>query len=153
MARLFRVSTLNDRFNTHVFSFQIPPSIMKENIADVCSRDFTYGNQSWSISVVHSEKHVGVFLTLRNITTGMTCTMDYTFILVNKEHFTKNESYTQRAAVFTVEEVTHGKANFVGLPDLTNRGFIQDNGEFLLELDVRKVHTKFEQVYFSNINN
>ncbi|KAK2141780.1 hypothetical protein LSH36_1042g01011 [Paralvinella palmiformis] len=136
MARLFRLSTLNDRFDTRVFTFQLPASVSKENTPDACSRDFTYGYQSWGVSAVRYERHVGVYLTLRSACVGLTVIVDYGFTLVNGEHFTKNEVFTERGCVFTSESATHGRSTFVGVPDLTSRGFRQDSGEFVLELEL-----------------
>ena len=146
MARLFRFVRLDDRFDTQTFTFLLPPTLVKEFSPDVYSRDFLYGHQKWSVSLVKSDKHVGSHITLKNASDGFSCTVDYSFTLLNSEHFTKNETFAERHCVFNADKYTNGRKTFIGLSDLSNRGFTQESGEFLLELELRNISTTFEQV-------
>ena len=146
MARLFRLVKLYDRFDTQVFSFQLPASILREYSPDVISRDFTYGHQKWFVTVLRGEQHIGTYLNLKNISEGMTCEVDYSFTLLNSDHFTRNDCFVERGCKFTAEATSLGRRNFVGVKDLCDRKFVQENGEFILELELRNVLTHFEQV-------
>lgn len=45
MAKLFRNVKLQDRFNTEVFTFQLPAKLIKDNAQTAFSKDFIYGYQ------------------------------------------------------------------------------------------------------------
>ncbi|ELT89797.1 hypothetical protein CAPTEDRAFT_214964 [Capitella teleta] len=145
MARMFRLVKLHDRFDTEVFSFQLPASILREFSPDVLSREFTYGHQKWSISILRGEHHIGAYLNVKNLSEGMWCTVDYSFTLVNSDHFTRNDSFLERGCTFSAEGPSQGRRNFVGVKDLRDRKFVQENGEFILELEMRNMLTFFHQ--------
>ena len=146
MAKLFRLSKLYDRFDTQVFTFQLPPSLIKEFSPDVFSRDFSYGGHTWAIQLIRSEKHIGAYLCLKNPSDGLSCKIDYSFTILNREHFTRNDSVVERGCLFDIENHTHGRKTFIGISDLCNRNFMQDSGDFLIELEMRNATTIYETV-------
>ncbi len=146
MAQLHRFVKLNDRFQSQVFTFIVPGTLAKDLTTDIYSRDFVYGHQKWCISLVPNERAVGAYLALRNVSDGMVCNIDFSFTMVNREHFTKNECIVERNIQFTKEKNTHGRKTFIGLGDLLNRGFLHHNDTYLLELELRSGSTLFEQV-------
>ncbi|XP_074646612.1 uncharacterized protein LOC141902682 [Tubulanus polymorphus] len=146
MAQLHRFVKLHDRFDTQIFTFVVPGTIVKEYSPDVYSRDFMYGYQKWVICFVRSDLHVGTFLSLRNVTDGMACTIDYAFTILNKEHFTKNEGYLEKDCNFTAKEHTRGRKNLIGVNDLVDRHFLLDEDKIIIELEMRNIRTSFEQI-------
>ena len=146
MAKLFRLSKLYDRFDTQVFTFQLPPSLTKEFAPDVFSRYFSYGGHTWGIHLMRSEKHIGAYLCLKNTSEGLSCKIDFTFTLLNRDHFTRNDSVVERGCHFDMEKHTHGRKTFIGISDLCNRNFMQDSGDFLIELEMRNAKTTYETV-------
>eukprot|EP00105_Crassostrea_gigas_P038514 XP_019922662.1 PREDICTED: uncharacterized protein LOC105327948 [Crassostrea gigas] len=144
MAKLFRVVKLQDRFNTEVFTFQLPAKLMKDSAQTSFSKDFNYGYQKWTASFVKSEKHLGAFLRLRTASPHVVCNVDYAFTMVNTEHFTKNETFIEKGSEFTKENDTRGRQTFISLEDLVSRTFIQQTGEFLVELELRHMTTAME---------
>ncbi|CAH1779752.1 unnamed protein product [Owenia fusiformis] len=143
MAHLYRHVNLNDRWNTNIFTFILPASLTNEYATGKYSRDFVYGNQKWNILLNKGDKHLSSYLTLKNAAKGMACTVDYTVSLLNQEHFTKNECFTNKASMFSSDQCTHGLRTFVGIGDLTNRRFMHDNGEFLVEIELKNCSTIF----------
>ncbi|KAK3085279.1 hypothetical protein FSP39_000966 [Pinctada imbricata] len=139
MAKLFRVVKLNDRFDTQVYTFLLPNKILRDLSPDVYSKDFVCGYQKWTVSFVKGERHLGSYLKLQNISPGLICKADYSFTMVNKEHFTKNETYIEKGCEFTSESDTKGRKTFVPYEDLINRTFMQVHGDFLVELELRNV--------------
>ena len=79
MAKLFRNVKLQDRFNTEVFTFQLPAKLIKDNAQTAFSKDFIYGYQKWTATFVKSERHLGAFLRLRTATPYVVCRVDYAF--------------------------------------------------------------------------
>ena len=144
MAKLFRVVKLNDRFDTQIYTFLLPNKILREFSPDVYSKDFVCGYQKWTVSFVKSERHLGSYIKLQSLAPGMVCKADYSFTMVNKEHFTKNETYIEKACEFTSDSDTKGRKTFVPLGDLVNRTFMQVNGEFLVELELRNIVSSLE---------
>ncbi|KAI0225692.1 hypothetical protein LSAT2_023559 [Lamellibrachia satsuma] len=153
MARLLRFIRLDDSFDTQVFTFALPESLPCLDSAatgsaagDFISRDFNYGHQRWRVTFARTSSHIGASLTLAHVTTGMTCVVDFNFTMVNREHFTKNDVYSERSCQFTAESPVHARRTFVALSDLRQRGFKQDNGQYTVELEMRNVKNTFEQV-------
>lgn len=153
MAKLHRMVKLNDRHNTHVFTFLLPPGVAASTTAnqDVFNKEFLYGHQRWTVSAVRGEQHLGVYLTLSSAYDGMTCTVDFTATLLNQDHYTKNETYVERGCVFSSLSPRQGRKSFIALTDLTTRGFQMPftgggGGWFHLELDIRNCRSIFEQV-------
>ena len=146
MAQLHRFVKLRDRFDSQVFTFIVPGSLVKDLTTDIYSRDFVYGHQKWCISLVPNERAVGAYLALRNVSNGMVCNIDFSFTMVNRQHFTKNECIVERDIQFTSDRHTHGRKMFIGLEDLLNRGFLHHNDTYMLEVELRSVQTNFEQV-------
>lgn len=144
MARLFRIIKLHDRFDTSVFTFVLPNRILREFSPDMYAKDFVYGYQKWTVSFVKNDHHLGAFLKLQTPSTSMACKLDYSFTMLNHEHFTKNESFIEKDSVFNQESDTKGRKSFVSLSDLATRSFIHENGEFLVELELRNIVSTLE---------
>ena len=144
MALLHRFVKLKDRGNTHVFSFVVTKSVTRDLHRDVTSRELTYGYQRWAITFSRTEKQLGVYLVWRNPCQTMRVYIDFTFALLNREHFTGNESFSGKQVKFTFDSPAQGKRKFISLDDLSSRSFTDANGEFILELTVANIRSAFE---------
>lgn len=143
MAKLCRCVKLNDRFDAQVFTFTLPKSVVREFSPDVFSTEIVYGYHKWNVSFVKSEKHLGAYLKLLTPSSGLVCRVDYSFTCLNKDHFTRNESFMEKNCDFTPDTIVHGRKTFIGLSDMSKRNFMQDSGEFLVELEIRNVISTF----------
>ena len=104
MALLYRFTKLNDRCNTGVFTFIVTRSVTRDLYRDATTKDFCYGYHRWAISFTRAnDKVLGVYLILRNPSPNTKCFADYSLTLLNREHFSKNESYTEKQCKFTVD--------------------------------------------------
>lgn len=144
MALLHRFVKLNDRGNTHVFSFVVTRSVTRDLHRDVTSKELTYGYQRWAITFSRSEKVLGVYLVWRNPCEGMRVYIDFTFTLLNREHFSYNEAFTGKQVKFTFDSPAQGNRRLINMEDLYSRNFTDENGEFQLELTVANIRTVFE---------
>lgn len=148
MAKLHRLVKLDDRQNTHVFTFMLPISIASEQAKDIISSEFTCGYQKWNISLSKQEKdsHIGAFLTLKNPTPGVHVTVDFGFAMINRGHYTKNEDFTDTAKVFTKQMATHGRKSFISVSEVKSpvRGFVMEKELFHLEVTLCNFRTHFE---------
>ena len=143
---LHRFVKLNDRFDTHVFTFLLPPNLLKDYDKEAFSRDFQYGYQKWNVAFIRHEKHIGAFLKLKHPYQGQKVILDYGFSMVNKEHYSKNESFVDKACEFTLDNHTHGRKNFIGVTDLGDRRFRMETGEFMVELEMRGIRNIFDEI-------
>ncbi|KAJ8302844.1 hypothetical protein KUTeg_019240 [Tegillarca granosa] len=144
MAKLYRLVKLNDRFSTQVFTFLLPNKILREFSPDVYAKDFVYGFQKWTVSFIKSDKHLGAYLKLQTTSADAVCKVDYSFTMINREHFTKNETFIEKNFIFNKQTNVTGRKTFVPLEDLATRTFMQENGEFLVELELRNIVTTLE---------
>lgn len=144
MALLYRFSRLNDRSNTGVFTFIATRSVTRDLHRDATTKDFPFGYHRWAVSFVRTDKVLGVLLRIRNPAPGSRCYLDFTFTLLNREHFSKNEAISEKQVRFTAEESSHGSSRWILISDLQSRRFSDETGEFLLELSLSNVTTVFE---------
>ncbi|XP_064466638.1 uncharacterized protein LOC135377855 [Ornithodoros turicata] len=144
MALLYRFTRLNDRSNTGVFTFIVTRSVTRDLHRDATTKDFPFGYHRWALSFVRNEKVLGVFLVIRNPAPGSRCYLDFTFTLLNREHFSKNEVLSEKQVRFTAEQAAHGSAKWILMTDLQSRRFSDETGEFLLELSLANASTVFE---------
>lgn len=144
MARLQRFLKLNDRFDSQVFTFALPGKIAKDNSPDIYTKEVKYGYHKWTAIFSRDDKHLGCFLKLQSACSGMKCQIDFSFTLLNREHFTRNEMFIEKNCVFTTDANQYGRKTFVGLNDLLERDFTQVSGDYLIELEMRKINCTFE---------
>ncbi|XP_041376336.1 uncharacterized protein LOC121388875 [Gigantopelta aegis] len=144
MAKLYRFVKLNDRFNAQIFTFLLPGKIVREFTPDCYAKDFVYGYQRWAVSFVRSDRHIGAFLKLQTTTQGIKCRLDFAFTVLNKDHFTKNEHFIEKSCEFSHESNVFGRKTFIEIDDLLQRGFVQEFGDVLIELEMRNVVCLYE---------
>ncbi|XP_054710150.1 uncharacterized protein LOC129219863 [Uloborus diversus] len=144
MALLYRFSRLNDRSNTGVFTFIVTRSVTRDIHRDATTKDFSFGYHRWAVSFTRTDKVLGVFLILRNPSEGTRCYIDYAFTILNREHFSKNETYAEKQCRFGVDRPAHGTNKWMPMGELKSRRFTDENWEFLMELSVSNAMTVFE---------
>ena len=144
MAKLHRFLKLNDRFDSQVFTFALPNKLLTESSPESYTKDIIYGHHKWTVTFLRTERHLGCFLKLQTVSNGMRVQIDFSFTLLNREHFTRNETYLEKGCSFTMDSDQQGRKTFVGLNDLIDRDFMLDSGDFLIELEMRKVNCVFE---------
>lgn len=67
-----------------------------------------YGYHRWSVGFCRHDKTLGVYLIWRSPSDGMKVQVDFAVTLLNRDHFTLNQSFAKKAAKFTQD--TQGKA-------------------------------------------
>jgi len=144
MALLTRFIRLPDRANTHVFTFVVTRSVTRDLHRDVTSKEFSYGYHKWAITFSRAGKVLGVYLVWRNPSEGMRVYIDFSFTLLNREHFSANETFSGRQIKFTFDSPAQGNRRYIPVDDLYMRNFTDGNGEFQLELTLASPRTLFE---------
>lgn len=121
MALLYRFTKLNDRHNTGVFTFIVTRSVTRDLHRDATTKDFYYAYHRWAVSFTRiQDKILGVYLLLRHASPHTKTYADFSFTLINRDHFSRNETYTERAAKFTPEHPAQVSPSFVHFLTFTN---------------------------------
>lgn len=148
MAKLHRLVKSDDRQNTHVLTFILPVTIASDTAKDIISTEFGCGYQKWSIQLVKQEKesHIGAYLSVKNPSPGVHVTADYGFTMLNRGHYTANESFMDTGKVFTKQQPKHGRKSFISTNDIKSpaRGFIMEKDQLFLEVTLCNFRTHFE---------
>lgn len=70
--------------------------------------------------------------------------IDFSFTLLNREHFSANETFSGRQIKFTFDSPAQGNRRYIPVDDLYERNFTDANGEFQLELTISSPRTLYE---------
>ncbi|XP_023288998.1 uncharacterized protein LOC111674097 [Orussus abietinus] len=143
MALLHRFAQLPDRGGTRVFSFIITRTVVRDPERDVTSKELVCGFQKWSVALSRGDKVLGVYLVWRGAAPGLRVYVDFTFTLLNREHFSVNEGFSGKRVKFTYDAPAQGNRNYIPVSDLYSRNFADPNGEFQLELSMANVRTVY----------
>ena len=87
--------------------------------------------------------HLSTYLTLKSAYEGMQVTADYGITLINREHFTRNENFTEKGAKFSFETPAQGRKAFVSIETLCTLDFMDERGNIQCELEIKNVNTTF----------
>ncbi|GBM85282.1 hypothetical protein AVEN_46219-1 [Araneus ventricosus] len=145
MALLYRFTRAKDRAGTGIFTFIVTRSVTRDFHRDATTKEFTFGYHRWVVSFNRSDsKMLGVHLILRNASAGTRCYVDYTFSLLNREHFSKNEIFFEKQCRFNADQPAQGPAKWILMSELHSRKFSDENGEFLMDLTMSNPLTVYE---------
>lgn len=98
----------------------------------------------WAITFSRAGNVLGVYLVWRNPSEGLRVYIDFAFTLLNREHFSANETFSGRQIKFTFDSPAQGNRRYIPVDDLYDRNFTDANGEFQLELTVSNPRTIYE---------
>ncbi|VDN10462.1 unnamed protein product [Dibothriocephalus latus] len=147
------------------FTFLIPPSLVKGIRNEVQTSEFSYTGLLWQARVMRNELHIDVQLefisrppsisavsetdspncgssTVPNLTNlkdkkmvNFLFSVDLQFIVLNRQHFSENQSFSLPGAEFTPKHRSHCSKSFIETSYLSEGQFLFDDGSFLLELE------------------
>ncbi|KAF6216297.1 hypothetical protein GE061_000637 [Apolygus lucorum] len=144
MALLYRFVKVPGRANSHVFTFIVTKSVTRDLERDVTSKEFSCGYQKWAITFSRTDKVLGVYLVWKSPSALMRVYVDFSFTILNREHFSVNEGFSGKQVKFTLDCPAQGNRNYIPVSDLYTRNFTDNNGEFQLELNMGHVRTMFD---------
>lgn len=94
MALLYRFVKISDRANSHVFTFVVTRSVTRDLERDITSKEFSCGHHRWAITFSRADKVLGVYLVWRSVSESVRVYVDFTFTILNREHFSVNEAFS-----------------------------------------------------------
>lgn len=103
IVNLERANFSSSKGETGIFTFVVTRSVTRDLHRDVTSKEFMYGHQRWAITFSRNDKTLGVYLVWKNPSEGMKTFVDFTITLLNRVHFSENQSFSAKAAKFTTE--------------------------------------------------
>jgi len=115
MALLYRLIKLPDRVQTHVFTFVVTKSVTRDPDRDVTSKEFACGHQKWSITFSRTDKMLGAYLVWKSASESVRVYVDFTFTILNREHFSVNESFAGKQVKRHIIYYTHTIILFTNL--------------------------------------
>ncbi|KAL1110104.1 hypothetical protein AAG570_008181 [Ranatra chinensis] len=121
MALLYRFVKVPDRANSHVFTFIVTKSVTRDLERDVTSKEFACGHQRWAITFSRTDKVLGVYLVWRSTSESMRVYVDFTFTIMNREHFSVNEAFSgKQVCYFLISFYIMSRKEIPYPPDATN---------------------------------
>ncbi|OQV20710.1 hypothetical protein BV898_05293 [Hypsibius exemplaris] len=146
MVSLARFTDLRDRSQTQIFTFIVAKTILSDYHSELQSKDFFYAHQRWHVAFTKTDHHLEPSLHLHSNPSPnvMTCALDLTVILHNREHFSRNESYHVRQTAFTSDCPVHTCPTFIGLQDLLTRQFTDEQTEFIVDFVLKNPRSQYE---------
>ena len=144
MAQLFRFLFTDDRNKSEVFTFMIPSAFVLDTSGELKSRDFTCANLKWSLSFVKSQGQLSSYLTLKSMHENMLVTADYSITLINREHFTRNETFAEKQCKFTSGAASQqGRKSFASIDSLCSLDFMDERGSIQCELELKNINVNY----------
>lgn len=143
MAQLLRFLYTDERHKAEIFTFLLPSSFIFESDTELKSRDFSSNNQKWCIAFSKHAGQLNAALILKSVTDHMLVTADFGVTLINREHFTRNESFFEKNAKFTAETQAKWRKAFVSIEALCTLDFMDERGYIQCEVEVRNVFSAF----------
>ncbi|CAH8571095.1 unnamed protein product [Schistosoma turkestanicum] len=165
---LHRYVHLNDAANSQIFTFLLLPHLLCGLVNYVETQVFQYAEHEWFVKFERTDTHLGVYLELitrksenaetmfiasshipmnksdRNLTKRptqwKTVTLDFEFIIKNRDDFSQNVCFSKSNCTFTQESCRHGRKNVIDLPTLSSKRFLFDDGKCIIELGLRNPH-------------
>ncbi|KAL5108177.1 hypothetical protein TcWFU_009344 [Taenia crassiceps] len=117
--------------------FLIPSSVVRGFVKELDSVRFTFLGYKWRLRTLRTKMHIGAFLELlpTKSPTNFELRLDFAFIILNREHFSKNQHFSQRQVLFTRDGRKHGCKTLIELSYLFSDKFLSDDNTFLFEVD------------------
>lgn len=117
--------------------FLIPSSVVRGFVKELDSVRFTFLGYKWRLRTLRTKMHIGAFLELlpTKSPTNFELRLDFAFIILNREHFSKNQHFSQRQVLFTRDGRKHGCKTLIELSYLCGDKFLSDDNTFLFEVD------------------
>lgn len=143
MAQLLRFLYTDERHKPEIFTFLLPSQFILDSENELKSRDFLSCNQKWCILFNKLDGSLSCSLILKSACNCMQVTADFGIILINREHFTKNEQFIEKTAKFTPECIQREKKSFVSIENLCTLDFMDERGNIQCEVEIKNVQSSF----------
>lgn len=161
MAHFTRFVSFEDKFNTkydlenkrHIkscflffiyiyslFTFILPSTFLLGTDEKLITREFFCRNIPFALTFVKNNDQLNAFLLHRSRDTEtLEMTLDLSVTLLCREHFTRNESFTEKNCKFTNKVTLHGRKSFTSINRLCSVDFMDERGNIQCELEIKNL--------------
>ncbi|CAF1404530.1 unnamed protein product [Adineta steineri] len=140
MAYFTRFVSFEDKFNTNLFTFILPSSFLLGTEEKLITREFFCRNIPFVLTFVKNGDQLNAFLLHRSRDTeALEMTLDLSVTLLCREHFTRNESFIEKACKFTNKVTLHGRKSFTSINRLCSVDFMDERGNIQCELEIKNL--------------
>ena len=152
MALVTRLLKPPDNGGTHIFTFVGTKSVTRDLNRNIYSKEFRFGHQTWTITLVREEKNLSVYLVWKNISEA--CWINHNYLLIAifhdlminldmLKHFlhqipTKENEYQQNIWILSNIQLLNKMMDFLRIliNNFNNRFFINDGYKLSWYLDM-----------------
>ncbi|CAF2894172.1 unnamed protein product [Rotaria sp. Silwood2] len=140
MAHFTRFVSFEDKFNTSLFTFILPSTYLLGTEEKLTTREFLCRNIPFALTFVKNGDQLNAFLLhrSRDIET-LEMTLDLSVTLLCREHFTRNETFTEKNCKFTNKVTLHGRKSFTSINRLCSVDFMDERGNIQCELEIKNL--------------
>lgn len=140
MAHFTRFVSFEDKFNTNLFTFILPSTFLLGSEEKLITREFFSRNIPFALTFVKNNDQLNAFLLHRSRDTeALEMTLDLSVTLLCREHFTRNESFTEKNCKFTNKVTLHGRKSFTSINRLCSVDFMDERGNIQCELEIKNL--------------
>jgi hypothetical protein len=108
------------------------------------TREFFCRNIPFALTFVKNGDQLNAFLLHRSRDTeALEMTLDLSVTLLCREHFTRNESFTEKSCKFTNKVTLHGRKSFTSINRLCSVDFMDERGNIQCELEIKNLVVSF----------
>jgi hypothetical protein len=110
------------------------------NEEKLLTREFFCRNIPFALTFVKNNDQLNAFLLHRSRDTEtLEMTLDLSVTLLCREHFTRNESFTEKNCKFTNKVTLHGRKSFTSITRLCSVDFMDERGNIQCELEIKNL--------------
>lgn len=123
-----------------MFTFILPSTYLLGNEETLITREFLCRHIPFALTFVKNGDQLNAFLLHRSRESeGLELTLDLSVALLSREHFTRNESFTEKSCKFTSKVTLHGRKSFTSINRLCTVDFMDERGNIQCELEIKNM--------------
>lgn len=127
-----------------LFTFILPSTFLLGNEEKLITREFYCRNIPFALTFVKNNDQLNAFLLHRSRDTEtLEMTLDLSVTLLCREHFTRNESFTEKNCQFTSKITLHGRKSFTSINRLCSVDFMDERGNIQCELEIKNLFISY----------
>ncbi|CAF0718297.1 unnamed protein product [Adineta steineri] len=144
MAHFTRFVLFEDKFNTNLFTFIVPSSFLLGTEEKLTTREFICRHVPFALTFVKNGDQINAFLLHRSRDTErLEMTLDLSITLLCREHFTRNETFTEKNCKFTNKVTLHGRKSFTSVNRLCSVEYMDERGNIQCELEIKNLSISY----------
>ncbi|UJR31220.1 hypothetical protein I4U23_018724 [Adineta vaga] len=144
MAHFTRFVLFEDKLSTNLFTFILPSSFLLGTEEKLTTREFICRHVPFVLTFVKNGDQINAFLLHRSRDTErLEMTLDLSITLLCREHFTRNESFTEKNCKFTNKVTLHGRKSFTSVNRLCSVEYMDERGNIQCELEIKNLSISY----------